>query len=142
MSRGWETRRVRHHSQRQDALQENHLLGNIIPAALRPIPEFVPERRPSRRQSAIDLDFPERVFEAGKSELLYSIPNRATGKFKCVVNLATLQRMNLHVLQKEILDEVASALTHGRLGVASSRRTRRLMEEYCEWNEHLQTSPT
>ncbi|KAJ9606877.1 hypothetical protein H2200_008887 [Cladophialophora chaetospira] len=122
----------------QDAAQENHLLGNFIPAALRPIPKFVPKRRSSRPQSAapvvpvIDLEFPERIFETGKSELLYSIPNRATGKFKCVVNLATLQRMNLHVLQKEILDEVASALTLGRLEMASSRRTRRLMQEYCD----------
>ncbi len=46
--------------------------------------------------------------------------------------------MNLRVLHNESIDEVASALTLGRLGVASSRRTRRLMEEYCQWNEHLQ----
>ncbi len=37
----------RAYSKSQDIAQENHGLGNFIPAALRPIPEVVPKARSS-----------------------------------------------------------------------------------------------
>src|SRR5256885_1137977 len=131
--------RRRTHSKRQDEAQENHLLGNIIPAALRPIPELIPERQPSRTEPPpIDMQFSERVFDVGKEELLYPIYNDSTGKYKCVVHLATLQRMNLHVLQKEIVDEVAGILEDRRMSVAQSLAVRGLMKEYCKHAFSLQ----
>jgi hypothetical protein len=128
-----ERRRVPAFSKRQDEAQENHLLSNIIPEALRPIPELVQGRRPSRTESPpADMQFSERVFDVGKEELLYQIYNDSTERYKCVIHFATLQRMNLHVLQKEIVDEVAGILKDRRMSVARSRVVRGLMKEYCK----------
>jgi hypothetical protein len=128
-----ERRRVPAFSKRQDEAQENHLRGNIIPEALRPIPELVQGRRPSQTEPPpADMQFSERVFDVGKEELLYQIYNDSTGRYKCVIHFATLQRMNLHVLQKEIVDEVAGILKDRRMSVARSRVVRGLMKEYCK----------
>lgn len=85
----------------------------------------------SRRQSSyLKQEFPERVVRIAQEELVYPVRNDDTEHIY-VVNLAQVQRLNLHTLRKELAEEVGRMLRTERMEVAQGRTIRRLMSEYC-----------
>lgn len=115
-----------------DHLYENVNRHHVIPIPLDGVPEPSPIQIGSHSEPRLhDAEFSKRVFEAGRNEILYRVYNTSTEKYKCVLNLATLQRMNLHVLQKEIVEKVASIAENPSM--IWSRDLRDLMKEYCKY---------
>lgn len=80
--------------------------------------------------------FDERVFQEAEKTLLIPLadPYRRIIR-NCEINLATLQRMNIHAIQRDLVMLVAEILRQrkfridGRLSHASRART--LITEYC-----------
>lgn len=115
-----------------DHRYENDNHHHVIPIPLNGVPEPSPIQIGSHSEPRLhDAEFSKRVFEAGRNEILYQVYNTSTEKYKCVLNLATLQRMNLHVLQKEIVGKVASIAENPSM--IGSRDLRNLMKEYCKY---------
>lgn len=121
-------------SQRWDYRHENDDHYHVwSPIRLNRIPEPSPTQTGSHSEPRLHgAEFSKRVFEAGRDELLYRVYNTSTEQYKCVLNLATLQRMNLHVLQKEIVEKVASIAENPSM--IEGRDLRNLMKEYCKCN--------
>lgn len=85
-------------------------------------------RDKSQQQSS---SFARRVFEAGKPDLLYDL--RETRRFKDrrhgVLDLTTLQRMNQHVLQQKLVEQVKAM---GEKGAWMEIGIQQTMHDYCK----------
>ncbi|KAK3674600.1 hypothetical protein LTR78_005686 [Recurvomyces mirabilis] len=75
--------------------------------------------------------FAERVFEAGKPDLLYDL--KSSHRFKDstdgVLDLTTLQRMSQHVIQQKLVEQVKAI---GEKGAWMEIGIRETLHEYCE----------
>jgi hypothetical protein len=77
-------------------------------------------------------DFNCRIGAAGSPHIFYLANNRLFRKpIKCV-NLIALQRMNLHFLQKELVDEAQGIIRNNCMDEAAARKVRTLLHEYCK----------
>jgi len=87
-------------------------------------------------------DFPSRVVTEGMRSLFIPLPNlRRSNISNCEINLATLQRMNIHAIQRDLIQLVGKIVRSGRMETRSIDReassqavqVRELMKEYCEY---------
>jgi len=69
--------------------------------------------------------FDSRLGLAGTKHIFWTKDNASW------VNLVALQRMNLHVLQKELLDEAQIIISSKRMDEAAAKNVRHLLHEYC-----------
>lgn len=78
-----------------------------------------------------ELTFAERVFEAGKPDLLYDLRDNKQPDVakRCVLDLTTLQRMNEHVLQQKLVEQVAAL---GQTGAWMEIGIRETLHDYCK----------
>ncbi|KAI0157626.1 hypothetical protein GGR57DRAFT_460468 [Xylariaceae sp. FL1272] len=86
--------------------------------------------------------FPQRIYEAASEDLLIFLRNLdKTEVAHLEINLATLQRMNIHAIQKDLVDLVSTIARNQALGVtidqtkaprmSEASRLRLLMKDYC-----------
>lgn len=89
-----------------------------------------------------DDGFAERVFTEGLFELFIPLPNKArTHIGNCEINLATLQRMNIHAIQRDLVRLTGKIVRSGRMEVhpmdgetdSPAVQVRELMKEYCKY---------
>lgn len=85
-----------------------------------------------------DEDFPRRVVSAAISDLFIPLPNRSRTRIRnCEINLATLQRMNIHAIQRDLVRLTSHIIDTGRMEVdgvdSQAVRVRELMKEYCKY---------
>ncbi|KAI6897934.1 glutamine synthetase/guanido kinase, partial [Hortaea werneckii] len=77
-----------------------------------------------------------RLFDAGKMGLFYTLTGRSDRKKPktAVLNLAALQRMNIHGLQEDLADCAATSFENGRLSQfdQDSETRQRLLNLYCD----------
>ncbi|KAK1082052.1 hypothetical protein LTR33_004196 [Friedmanniomyces endolithicus] len=75
--------------------------------------------------------FAQRVFEAGKPDLLYDLrtSKRLKDQRHGVLDLTTLQRMSQHVLQQKLVEQVKAI---GDMGAWMEIGVRQTLHEYCE----------
>ncbi|KAI7083190.1 hypothetical protein KC356_g7788 [Hortaea werneckii] len=75
--------------------------------------------------------FAQRVFDAGKPDLLYEFRERKRLKDRShgVLDLTTLERMNQHVLQQKLVEQVKAI---GEKGAWMEIGIRSTLHEYCE----------
>lgn len=87
-------------------------------------------------------NFPHRVVSAAGSDLFTTLPNRSrTSIHNCEINLATLQRMNIHAIQRDLVRLTSEIIQSGQMEVngrhdvvdSQAARVRELMKEYCEY---------
>jgi hypothetical protein len=90
--------------------------------------------------------FPHRVVSAALSDLFIPLPNRnRTSIHNCEINLATLQRMNIHAIQRDLVRLTSEIVQSGQMEVngrhdgvdSQAARVRELMKEYCEYLYYL-----
>ena len=87
-------------------------------------------------------DFPHRVVSAARNDLFTPLPNPdRTSIQNCEINLATLQRMNIHAIQRDLVLLTNEIVQSGQMEVdgrhggvdSQAARVRELMKEYCEY---------
>ncbi|CZR66333.1 uncharacterized protein PAC_16234 [Phialocephala subalpina] len=85
-------------------------------------------------------EFSRRVVTEGMRDLFIALPNEAGRRIvDCEVNLATLQRMNIHAIQRDLVRLTSKIVLSGRMEVHPQRdetvsqalQVRKLMKEYC-----------
>lgn len=88
-----------------------------------------------------DVDFPERVVTEALRSLFEPLPDKHGRHIgNCEVNLATLQRMNIHAIQRDLVLLTGEIVRTGRMEVhprdggthSQAVQVRELMKEYCE----------
>lgn len=86
--------------------------------------------------------FPERVVAAAGSSLFTPLLNREeTHIGNCEINLATLQRMTIHAIQRDLVRLTSKIVRYKRMEVdpkddetdSQAVQVRGLMKEYCEY---------
>ena len=78
--------------------------------------------------------FNYRLGAAGSIHIFYTANNlRFRKPVKCI-NLVALQRMSLHYLQKELVDEAQNIIKTNSMDEASARNVRSLLHEYCKFH--------
>lgn len=98
-----------------------------------PIPEVNPPLN-----SNLNLGFSERGCRIARDGLVY--PVRSNNRNHAyVVNLAQLQRLNLHYLRKDLAEEVGKIVRTIRMELAQGQTIRRLMSEYCKQTQSSST---
>ena len=87
-------------------------------------------------------NFPQRVVSVAKSDLFIPLPSRnRTSIHNCEINLATLQRMNIHAIQRDLVCLASEIIRSGRMEVnprndeidSQATQVRELMKEYCRY---------
>lgn len=75
--------------------------------------------------------FAQRVFEAGKPDLLYELTERKRLKMRSdgVLDLTTLERMNQHVLQQKLVEQVKAL---GERGAWMEIGVQQTLHDYCK----------
>ena len=75
--------------------------------------------------------FAQRVFEAGKNDLLYDVrtSKRLKDRVEGVLDLTTLQRMSEHVLRQKLVEQVKAI---GDRGAWMEIGVRETLHEYCK----------
>jgi len=86
----------------------------------------------AEKMDAESSTFAQRVFEAGKPDLMYDL--RETRRFKDrvhgVLDLTTLQRMNQHVLQQKLVEQVKAI---GDKGAWMEIGIKDTLHDYCKF---------
>lgn len=86
-------------------------------------------------------EFSRRVVTEGMRDLFIALPNEAGRRIvDCEVNLATLQRMNIYAIQRDLVHLTSKIVLSGRMEVRPLRdetvsqalQVRKLMKEYCK----------
>lgn len=78
-------------------------------------------------------DFSRKLYDTAKSELFYDLPSAAdehAGGY--ALNLATLQRIRLHVIQYQIGRQVKDMRRRQRCSASSNRMLDTLLHDYCK----------
>lgn len=85
--------------------------------------------------------FAQRVFEAGKPDLLYDLrtSKRLKDQRHGVLDLTTLQRMSQHVLQQKLVEQVKAI---GDMGAWMEIGVRQTLHEYCKCEPHSRLKAT
>jgi hypothetical protein len=83
--------------------------------------------------------FSSRVVTEGMPSLFVPLQYKAGGHRyigNCEINLATLQRMNIHAIQRDLVHLTSKIVSSGRMAVGEGDnqavQVRELMKEYCE----------
>ncbi|KAI1334333.1 hypothetical protein F5Y15DRAFT_293729 [Xylariaceae sp. FL0016] len=92
------------------------------------------------QSSSEDTLFSKRVFKEGEEDLFVLLEDRERRHEKaignCEVNLGTLQRMNLHLIQKDLVDLTSCFVRDEELKAQDRLRLRELMASYCNaWRD-------
>lgn len=84
-------------------------------------------------------NFSQRVVTAAKPDLFIPLPNRnRTSVHNCEINLATLQRMNIHAIQRDLVHLASEIIRNDQMEMypgpfGQVTRMRELMKEYCKY---------
>lgn len=78
------------------------------------------------------LNLPNKLGKASLDDLVYTLETRG-GRHRYVMNLAALQRLNLHSMRRELAREVSEVIREKSMTWEDTTRIKVLMADYCTW---------